>query len=107
MLSSDWMQNASISLLGFNHFSKIMTTPSQVRGKGAEEGRGTSRNSAGGAVPNEMVLNLAPALGLSHSLLSADWDKAMGFYLTGREKNSGIVPHEYDLLYDNMGPTCA
>lgn len=55
-----------------------------------------------------MVLNLAPALGLSHSLLSADWDKAMGFYLSGRDQlavgswsvlNSGLVPHGYVLLY--------
>lgn len=55
-----------------------------------------------------MVLNLAPALGLSHLLLSADWDKAMGFYLSGRDQlaagscsilNSGLVPHGYVLLY--------
>lgn len=38
MLSSDWMHNASLSLLGCNHFSKIITTPTQVSGKGAEAG---------------------------------------------------------------------
>lgn len=41
-------------------------------------------NSAGGAVLYEMVLNLASASGLSHSLLSADWDKATGFCWSGR-----------------------
>ena len=45
-----------------------------------------SRNSAGGAVPYESVLNLASALGFSHSLLRAAWAKAMGSCLFGRDK---------------------
>lgn len=38
MLSGDWMQNAFVSLLGCNLFSKITTTPLQISGKGAEGG---------------------------------------------------------------------
>lgn len=45
-----------------------------------------SRHSAGGAVPYETVLTLAPTMGLGHSLLSADWDEAMGSYLFGRSQ---------------------
>lgn len=75
-------------------------------------------NSAGGAVPYEMVLNLAPALGFSHSLLSANWDKAMGLYLFGRDQlaagscsvlNSGNVPHGmsfYMMTWDQLVPSC-
>lgn len=79
-------------------------------------GREIGRDSAGGAVPCEAVLNLALAVGFSHSTATCPPGQDQGLLFVWERQvnccgimfslNSGNTPRGYIPLYEEMGPMC-